>query len=171
MLGPRAIYTTLIIYLKDKKKNIGKAITIMQTKQGQEQYHHHHHSYHHHQSFILTSGITPSIASPSLAFAMMTSISAIARTLLLILSLCLANNNYEMIEWKIIIIYLSTILFFYNFITTIETTTFIIIITIITITINMTMMQYDDDDDAQRHLYHYYHNHHPFTTEAYIPID
>ena len=76
-------------------------------------HHHHHHLYHHHhQSFILTSGITPLIASPSLAFAMMTSISAIARTLLLILSLCLANNNYKMIKWKFIIIYLSNILLF-----------------------------------------------------------
>lgn len=155
MLGPRAIYTTLIIYLIEKKNYIGRAITIMWTRQGQNQYHHHHHDqhqhhhhpyyhhhyfYHHHQSFILTSGITPLIASPSLAFAMMTSISAIARTLLLILSLCLANNNYEMIKWKIIIIYLSTILFFYNFyLSTIKTTTFIIIITIITITINMMM--------------------------------
>jgi hypothetical protein len=133
MLGPRAIYTTLIIYLIEKKNYIGRAIMIMWTRQGQNQYHHHHdqhqhhhHPYHHHhhQSFILTSGITPLIASPSLAFAIMTSISAIARTLLLILSLCLADNNYEIIEWKNTIIYLSTILFFYNFITTIKTTTF-----------------------------------------------
>ena len=162
MFGPRAIYTTLIIYLIEKKNYIGRAIRIMWTRQGQNQYHHHHdqhqhhhhpyyhhhnfyhhhpHHHHHHQSFILTSGITPLIASPSLAFAMMTSISAIARTLLLILSLCLANNNYEIIEWKKAIIYLSNILFFYNFyLSTIKTTTFIIIINIITITINMTMM-------------------------------